>query len=62
MSGKVLKWFRYYLEQRSQRMSIHSILSDIQFLLSDVPQGSVLGPFVHNVYPYSWHHCTAIWG
>ena len=38
-SGKVLEWFRSYLKQRS-----HGILSDIQFLLSGLPQGSVLGP------------------
>jgi len=42
LSGKVLEWFRYYLEQLYQGMSVHSIVSDIQLLLSGAPQGSVL--------------------
>jgi len=44
-SGKVLEWFRSYLKQR-----FHGILSDIQFLLSGVPQGSVLGPLIFIMY------------
>jgi len=40
LSGKVLELFRSYLEQRSQRVSVHGTLSDIHFLLSGVPNGS----------------------
>ena len=50
LSSEVLDLFRSYLEQRSQRVSVHVILSDIQFLLSDVLQGSFLGPMVFTMY------------
>ena len=47
LSGKVLACFQSYLEQRSQRVSVHDILSDVQFfLLIGIPQGSVLGLLV----------------
>ena len=46
LSGKILEWFRSYLKQHSQRVSVHGILSDIQFLLSGVPQSSYISPLV----------------
>jgi len=48
--GKVHERFWSYLEQRSQRVCVHGILSEMQFLLSGVPQGSVLGPLVFTMY------------
>ena len=50
LSGRVLECFRSYLEQHSQRVSVRGILSDIQFLLSGVPEGSVLVPLVFTMY------------
>ena len=50
LSDKVLELFRSYMKQRFQRVSVHGILSVVQFLLSGVPKGSVLGPLVFTMY------------
>ena len=49
LSGKVLKWLRSYLEHCSQRVSVHGILSDIQFLLYGVPQDSIIDSLVFTI-------------
>jgi len=52
LSGKILEWFRSYLKQCSQRVSVNGILSDVQFLLSGLPQGSVRDPLFFTMYTH----------
>ena len=48
--GTALNWFRSYLSDRSQRVSIHEVLSRPFHLNCGVPQGSCLGPLLFIIY------------
>jgi len=62
LSGKVIEWFRSYLEQRSQTVSVHGILSDIHFSLSCVPQILVLwfSQCIARRYGVKYHYASPL--
>ena len=50
LKGTVLQMFHSYLSDRSQRISVNNVLSDMAGLSYGVPQGSVLGPIEFCMY------------
>jgi len=50
IGGKALDWFRSYLSDRSQRVSVNNVLSTTFSLKHGVAQGSCLGPVLFTIY------------
>ena len=50
VDGMVYKWFSSFLSNRSQRTSVSGTNSDSRDMPYGVPQGSVLGPILFNIY------------
>ena len=50
ITGNALKWFKSYLQGRCQRVKVNGKISCDIIIKFGVPQGSVLGPILFNIY------------
>ena len=50
--GIVLNWLENYISERYQKVVLNGVTSNLCFLESGVPQGSILGPFLYLIYIY----------
>ena len=50
ISGKALDWFKSYLSDRTQTVFFNNEFSNYKTIKFGVPQGSVLGPILFNIY------------
>ena len=56
--GTALAWFSSFLKGRAQRVRLGNITSETVTILFGVPQGSVLGPVLFNIYIRSIYKCV----
>ena len=53
-----LEWFKNYLSNRKQGVSLNGVMSDYKSVTYGVPQGSILGPLLFMLYNNDIINCS----
>jgi len=58
ISGRLLAWLHDFLVGKKQKVVLNNCASEWSCVTSGVPQGSVLGPLLFNVYVCDMSFCV----